>query len=174
MPDIAMTNEAFAEMIADFAREHDVEPDADFIADAGRDYGYVAAWSLPDGRYALAYGDNGQTDYYVADDADDLGQWLIHDNLDSPESVIEVANVRGIAALGEASQDNLGRGYGIMVSRDFYGPTTSHDLARDERGDVIEYATLAEAQEAAEEMDGGDYVTAHNEIGRPTYTVVDL
>lgn len=171
-----LTSEALAEIIVRFARENDVEPDEDFTADAGRDYGYVAAWGMPgDGNgYAVQYGDNGETNYYIASDASDLGQWLIHDNLSgTPEALIEAANVYGLDSLPDVEANNA-NGYAVMVSRNFYGPRTEHDLARDDHGDVVEYATLAEAQEAADEMDDEDYVTANSENGRPTYTVVAL
>ena len=48
-----------------------IGPDSEYTAEAGRDYGYVAAWELPDGGYLISYGDNGTTSHALAEPEDD-------------------------------------------------------------------------------------------------------
>jgi hypothetical protein len=167
------TTTEIAEMIIDFAREHDIEPTDTYTADAGADYGQVEAWELADGTYAVNYNDSGYSRYELAPDADDLAVWLLHEDLHGADRIVETANVRGLDALPEP--DDSRDEYAILVSHDYYGGTSSHDVYREEdSGEVVTYPTLTEAQDAADAMDEGVYVTEHNEIGRPTYTVVAL
>ena len=170
-----MLEDAVAEIVALAMINHRVSPDKTFTADAGMDYGLVEAWQLPSGGYAVQYGDNGQTDYDIALDADDLAEWLLpyREDVDSEAWIIVLANVRGLDAIEKAAPDNAD-GYAILVSRHYYGPRTEHRLARGRRGDVLRNETLDDAQTAADKMDEGIYFTAHNESGRPTYTVVAL
>jgi hypothetical protein len=167
------TTPEIAEMIIDFAREHGIEPTDTYTADAGADYGQVEAWELADGTYAIYYGDNSESRYELAPDADDLAVWLIHEDLHGADRIVETANVRGLDAL--PGPDDSRDEYAILVSHHYYGYTSSHDVYREgDSGEVVSYSTLTEAQEAADAMDEGIYVTEHNEIGRPTYTVVAL
>jgi hypothetical protein len=57
-------------------QSHGIEPDEEFVAAAGRNSGYVAAWQLPDGKYVIAYGNNAKTEYSVVDTVGDLSRWL--------------------------------------------------------------------------------------------------
>lgn len=164
-----------AEIVVLAMIDHGVAPDKTFTADAGMDSGLVEAWKLPSGGYAVQYGDNGQTDYEIAPDADDLAEWLLpqREDVDSEAWIILSANVRGLDVIEKAEPDNAD-GYAVLVSRHYYGPRTEHHLAWGQRGDVLRYETLDDAQTAADKMDEGTYFTAHNESGRPTYTVVAL
>lgn len=155
--------------------EHRVAPDKTFAADAGTEYGLAEAWKLPSGDYAVQYGDNSQTSYGIAPDANDLAEWLLpyRPDVDNETWILSLANIRGLNAIDEAKPDNP-EGYAVLVSRNYYGPRTEHCLASGNHGHVLRYETLDDAQAAANKMDEGTYFTAHNESGRPTYTVVAL
>lgn len=165
-----MTTQTFtsADIVA-ILQERDIEPDETFTAAAGADYGHVAAWDIGRRGYVIAYGDNGQTDYDIADDADDLRAWLIHE-LDDESAAIEAANVDGDA---DACADDC-TSVAIMVLRSWYGPTTTADLARTDDGhaDVRRFATVAEAQEWIDEAEADQYMLSHNEASGPDYVIV--
>jgi len=173
--EIIMLEDEVAEIIILALIEHRVAPDKTFTADAGTEYGLVEAWELPSGDYVVQYGDNAQTNYGIAHDTNDLAEWLLLqcENLDLEDLIVSVANIRGLDAIDEAKPNNA-EGYGVLVSRNYYGPRTEHHLASGDHGHALRYETLDDAKEAADKMDEGTYFTAHNESGRPTYTVVTL
>lgn len=170
------TEEQMAEIVCRMMDEHNAEPSDDYTASAGQDYGYVAAWELPrlfsgrKPRYAVKYGDNGQTNYAVADDIEDLACWLIPDDTseDTPQIV---ANVRGIEAV-DAAPDNYAEPCRILCACDYYGPKTETDWVRDDHGNPIEWPTAGAAQDYIDKEEGGTYYLGHNESGRPTYKIV--
>lgn len=146
-------------------REHNVAPDAEFTASRGKDYGQVNAWSLgDDGRFAIEYGNNGETSCDVADDADDLACWLESPDLDAWETTIQTANVRGESAVYEAADDAEGP-FRVLITHYWYGATESSDLSE-------EFESFESAQEWIDEKELETYFTAHNEIGAPSYKIV--
>ena len=166
--------------IIDTLREHGVEPDADYTADAGSAYGYVEAFRLStrlfDGQYAIAYGDNAQTNFDLTDDADNLYRWLLPggDGSDlGDDRLIAVANVRGIDAITPASSIDEGP-FRVIVTCDFYGPTSTSKWAFDDNDHEREFATLDDAQAWIDETEGETYQLSHNESNAPTYTIVTL
>ena len=170
-----------AQPLIEYIESNGLTPDHEFAADAGRDYGHVEAWLISDpgdrgyAAWAVRYGDNATTrwgHYEGALDDDGLAAWLESPDLAVEDAMLQTATVRGIGALPEPDEDS--DEYRIIVSHDYYDGTSQHSYAVDEVGNPLEYATLAEAEAAAEEMDEGVYVTQHNESGRPTYTVVSL
>lgn len=151
---------------------HGLDPDEEYEADAGRDYGLVRVWQINDNPlYLIAYGDNATTTWDTTDDTSDLAEWLEED-MDYDYLPLQTANVRGLGALPEPNPE--GGEYRIIISHDYYGGATKHAYACDNDGEVLTYDALDDAMEAAEDMDDGVYVTNNNEIGRPTYTVVSL
>ena len=122
----------------------------------------------------IAYGDNGQTNYDIADDADDLACWLEPSDLSAMDTIIQTANVRGSENLTEADGDAEGPFY-IVKTRSYYGPTEISSFVEmdDNIGGPREFKTYEEAQEWIDgEEKKGVYCTSHNESSAPTYTIV--
>lgn len=163
-------NETFSpeEIVAIF-RERDIDPDETFTAAAGADHGHVAAWDVGRRGYVLAYGDGVETDYDVADDADDLRAWLIHE-LDDESAAIEAANIDG--AIDACDEDAVN--VAVMVLRSWYGPRITADLLRTDDGhaDVRRFATAADAQGWIDDAESSAYTLAHNEASSPSYVIV--
>jgi hypothetical protein len=159
-----------AQTLVNILRARDIDPDDTFTAAAGKDYGHVNAWDIdPADGYVIEYGDNGQTNYEFADDADDLRAWLIHE-LDDESAAIEAANVDGdIEPCSDDCTD-----VAVMVLRAWYGPRTTADLAREDdgRATVRRFATVADAQTWIEAAEAEQYVLAHNEASAPDYVIV--
>jgi hypothetical protein len=158
-------------VLASILRTRDIEPDEEFTSAAGKDYGYVAAWELPDGDYLVAYGNNGETNYDVADDADDLACWLESPDLSALDTIIQTANVRG--DIDAAAEDTEGPFY-IVKTRSYYGPTEKSAFVEtdDNFGGPRQFATYADAQEWIDAEEEGIYCTSHNESGAPSYVIV--
>lgn len=160
--------------VADILRERKIMPDDDFTAAAGQDYGYVAAWGLPDGNYLIAYGNNGETNYAIADDADDLARWLEPPDLSDLDEILHTANLYGMtdeASPKEACPDDQGP-FVIIRMRHYYGPVDKGNYIADESsGSAREFDSYKEAKAWIEEEEGV-YCTAHNESGAPTYHIV--
>ena len=169
MPDKTFT----AAEIARVFRNRSIDPDADFTATAGKDYGYVAAWELPSGGYILAYGNNGETNHDVVNDTDDLACWLESPDLSALDTIIQTANVRGIENVEEAAENAEGPFF-IIRSRSYYGPIEESRFVEtdDNIGGPMKFQTYAEAQEWIDNEEAETYCTAHNESGAPEYTIV--
>jgi hypothetical protein len=170
-----MTQTTFtANDIASILRERDIEPDYDFTAESGQDYGYVAAWNLPSGDVLVQYGNNATTDYAIADvnDSDDLAAWLESDDLNGLDRIVQTANVRGSGEVEEAEEDAEGPFY-VLITHDWYGPTETSSIAMDEYGqNNLEFATWQDAQDWIDAADEGIYTLSHNESGAPSYKIV--
>lgn len=166
-----MTSTLTLNQLATIFRDRAIDPDDEFEAAAGRDYGYVAAWALPNGDYLIQHGNNGQTDYAIADDADDLAAWLESPDLSTLDAAIQTANVRGEDEVPEADDDANGPFY-VMTTRYWYGATESSDLVRDDRGDPMEFVTRQAAQDWIDEAVDGTYYLSHNESGAATYKII--
>ena len=169
------TETELAEIIIDTLRENGVEPTDDFTADAGKDYGYVAAYELTSGKgYAIAYGDNGQTNYAIAETADDLGDWLISQDLSGLDLLRNRASVFGIETVDAAPEDSTNL-CAVLISRDYYGPHSEISVAMEDNGQrEAEFDNAAAAQAWIDEAEEDTYVLSHNESSRPTYKVVEL
>lgn len=169
-----------AEAVCKALEYNDVEPAAEFTAMAGRDYGMVRVWRISDsGACAIKYGDNGTTNYELSayvdvDDEREIGEWLLSDDLDGVDKHIAFANIFGLAKIEEPDDDDGVAACAVLVEHDYYGGVTKTDAARDDRGDVMEFASAAEAQAWIDEEESDSYVTQHNETGRPSYKVVAL
>lgn len=152
-------------------RTRGIEPDEEFTSAAGRDCGYVAAWELPSGDYLVAYGDNAETNYDVADDADDLACWLESPDLSALDTIIQTANVRG--NIDAATEDAEGPFY-IVQTRSYYGPTEESAFVAtdDNTGEPRQFTSYADAQEWIDEEEEGIYCTGQNESGAPSYVIV--
>lgn len=160
-----MTTNFTTSQLIDTLREHKVEPSESFTAAAGRDYGHVNAWMLADGCMAIEYGNNGETNYDVADDADDLPSWLESPDLDAWDTMVQTANVRGESAVDEADENAEGP-FRVLKTRYWYGSTETSDLTEKE------FDTFENAQEWINEQEAGTYCTSHNESGAPSYKIV--
>lgn len=153
--------------------DHQVAPDEDYTSAAGKDFGYVAAWQLPDGGYAVQYGNNGSTDYAIADDADDLACWLESPDLDGLDAIIQTANVRGADDVDEADEDADGP-FHILATRDWYGHTETSRFVADGRGNPIEFSDRDEAQRWIDDAEDGVHTLSHNESGATSYKIVSV
>ena len=61
--------------------------------------------------------------------------------------------------------------YVIRCKRHFYGPSEEYSLEPDEDGWAEVFGTRHAARDRIAQLDGGVYVTAHNESSRPDYRV---
>lgn len=157
--------------VAEIFDERCIGPDSEYTAEAGRDYGYVAAWSLADGRWLIRYGDNGTTSLDLAEDDDDLACWLESPDLDSLDAIVQTANVRGSSAVEEAEEDAEGPFY-VLRTRDWYGPAEISTLVSDGYSSPAEFSTFQDAQDWIDAADDGVYILSHNESGAPSYKIV--
>jgi hypothetical protein len=149
-----------------------ISPDEEFTAAAGADYGSVSAWQMPSGKYVISYGDNGQTEYSVADEVDDLAVWLEHPDLSGLDQIVERANVRGASSIKSASPDDDGPFY-ILRTRSYYGPTErSEILVGDDFYSPLEFESYEDAENWINNGKSLVYYLANNEIGRPENKIV--
>ena len=148
-------------------RDHGVDPDDEYTAAAGKDYGYVAAWMLPDGRAVIQYG----SEYEVADDTDDLPAWLESTDLCGLDAITQTANVRGAEEVPAADPEGDGPYY-ILATRYWYGASETSSIVQDDWGNPLEFATYADAEAWIAAADNASYCTAHNESGREHYKIV--
>lgn len=149
-----------------------IGPDSEYTAAAGQNYGYVAAWELPDGGYLISYADNGTTSHALAEDADDLACWLESPDLDSLFTILQTANVRGREAVEEAEEDAEGPFY-VLRTRYWYGPAEISTLVSDGySSSPAEFSTFQDAQDWIDAADDGVYILSHNESGAPSYKIV--
>lgn len=147
-------------------RAHGAEPTSSFEAASGKDYGFVNAWELANEEgFAIEYGNNGETNHDVADDADDLACWLESPDLNALDTIIQTANVRGSDAVDAAEEDSDGP-FRVLKTRYWYGATETSDLTDDE------FETFESAQEWVDEQEAKTYCTSHNESGAPSYKIV--
>lgn len=64
----------------------------------------------------------------------------------------------------------------IWVAYDYYSGTCNaptDEYLRDDRGEIMVFATVVEAQAHIDELESGVYYTSHGEAGRPTYTICE-
>ncbi len=161
-----------ANQVAAIFIERAIAPDEEFTAAAGRDFGYVAAWALPEG-WVIRHGDNAQTDYAFSDSGDDLHEWLEYDDLNGLDRIVQTAYVRGEEHVDEADQDAEGPFF-VLITRYWYGPTENSLIAGDDDtgNKAHEFKTWQDAQDWIDGEDEGIYTLAHNESGAPSYKIV--
>lgn len=155
---------------------HSVAPTDEFVAAAGADYGHVLAWALReqdgDASYLIQYGNNGQTDYEIADDADDLAAWLESPDQDALDTLLQRANVRGAQSVEAAAAWDSDLFY-VLRTRYWYGPTETSDVVRVKDSiDPIEFDYYEDAKEWIMEEEHKRYRLSHNESGAPSYKIV--
>lgn len=159
----------YVNQIASIFREHNIEPNKKFEAAAGRDYGYVSAWRLPDGKYLIEVGNNATTEHFVADDADDLAYWL-DDDLHGVDAVVHTANIHG--KVKEASPEAEGPFYIVRTRRFYTGVEISSPVTREGSWEPQEFASYEEASEWIRSEEERVYMLASNEVEPPRYTIV--
>ena len=168
-----MKESEVAEMIIEALKANDVKATKSHTAAGGIDWGHVQAWEITPngGKYAIMYGNNGQTDYALADDIEDLACWLLEDG-DGCGNLEAIANARNEDP-DEVAGDYEGA-VRIIRRCDYYGPTCNYEYITDDNDcQPQEWTTVAEAQEWIDDKESETYHTAHNEVGRPTYFVVE-
>jgi len=153
-------------------RDRGIEPDEEYTAAAGKDYGYVAAWQLADGDYLIAYGNNAETYHAIADDADDLAHWLGVPGLSGLDAILQKANIRGAGSIDEADEDAQGPFY-VIKTRNYYGPIEQSEVVLDDyKDEPMRFEDYEDAMGWIQSEEDEGYTTAHNESGAPTYTIV--
>jgi hypothetical protein len=163
-----------AKIVINYLDDNRIEPDETHTAAHGVDWGQVKAWRMADDLYVIKYGDNGESNYDIAEDTDDLAAWM-EQELDGIDGILQRANNRGITAVDVVVRDEPDTDtYYVLVTRDWLDGTESTSAATNDRGDVLDFACYDEANEWATTDADGDYCLAHNEAGRPTYTIVAL
>lgn len=153
-----------------------VKPDKELVAEAGRNYSYIAAWKY-EGEYLIKHVHEGYTYYNFSEDIKDIDliKWMEWGVDDSVEYALRIAHIRGADAVPEAEE---GEPYvWVLITRNFRDSTKSHNFARDSYSDnddddwkdwksqVTWFKTYAEAQAW---IDGkkADYKPTPNEVGR--------
>lgn len=158
--------------LAAIFRDRDIEPDEEFYAAAGQDYGAVAAWALPDGSWLIAYGDNAWTDYAIDKDPNDMAEWLINKNLPAPWRQAQAANVRGIGAVPEADPAGDGPCY-ILRTRDYNGMREYSAIVLDDNSDPRQFVGYADAAAWIAEAEGATYWLGPDDACLPSYKIVE-
>jgi hypothetical protein len=170
-----------AEIIIAALRANGVEPDSEHTACGGKDWGHVKCWPIRANKmeYAIEWGDNGSTYWEITGDDSDLSAWLISDDFD----LVDIANATDetpdaldadaetedspipcrIIALS-CYNNNEGR-YSWVTSADVKDGSSADDVGH-------EFASIAEAQAWIDADESETYYLAHNEAGRPDYTIV--
>ena len=123
--------------------------------------------------WALQYGDNAGTNYTFADTISNLNEWVMPDDLTGIYRLIHQANMLGIDAVEEATEEDEGPFY-ILMSRSYYGPFAVTRYIPDETNYIepLEFVTIKEAQEWIDKEESGVYHTSHNEPERPECKIV--
>jgi hypothetical protein len=151
-----------------------VEPDAEYTAAAGPDYGWVKVWKIEDG-YVVQYGDSDNTyaafEKNISLDDDELASWLEWQDLDRLESIEQRANVRGADAIPAAGGDEDGPFY-VLVTRYWYGPHEISGFVTDDSGEPLVFDAIEDAYAWLKRIDSEIYHLAHGEYARPAYKVV--
>jgi hypothetical protein len=161
-----------AEIVISCLEDNRIEPDETHTAAHGVDWGQVKAWRMADNLYVIKYGDNGATNYDIAEDADDLAAWM-EQELDGLAAIIQRANNRGITAVDVVVRDEPDTDtYYVLVTREWLDGTESTSAATNDQGDTLEFADYGAANIWADSDADGDYCLAYGEAGRPTYTIV--
>lgn len=158
-----------AKTVVETFREHNIKSDFFYIAE-NHSYGMVDAWEMSDGKYVIEFKNNGYSDYVISENIDDLPFWLENPSLDGIDRVIQAANVRGIKAVETTPDDS--KDIYVLITRHWYGPSSSTDVVRNYDGDPIVFDDEKSAQWWIDDASSGPYHTSHNEIGTPTYTIV--
>jgi hypothetical protein len=160
-----------ADQAVDDLTKAGIEPVAEYVAAAGRDYGWAKAW-LTDGRYVVQYGDNANTYAELAEDIDDLAEWFELWTLSGLDALVHTANIRGADAVPEAKEGDEGPFY-VLETRYWYGATETSSLVMDETGrEPLEFESIDEARAWIDRADSEVYHLSHNESSRPSYKVV--
>jgi len=155
--------------------EEGIEPDAEYVAAAGFDYGWVKVWQVED-KFVVHWGDNTNSYAVLKDDVDlddhSLAEWLEDDSLYGLEAILHTANIRGANAVPEAEETDEGPFY-VLRTRYWYGATETSDVIMNNSGrEPLAFETLREARAWIERADSGVYYLAHGECARPSYKVV--
>lgn len=156
--------------------EHGIEPLIDFTAADGKEFGYVAAWKM-DGGYLIQYGNDAGTYYDYSEDADDLAAWLESQDLNTLDTLLQTATVRGIDAV-EAADKNADGPFYIIITRYWYNPAGCPELTEtstylvDNREQPIAFQAYQCAQDWIKNEENNGYARSHNERFRPDYTIV--
>jgi len=164
--------------LASIFRARGIKPDKEFIAAAGRDYGYVAAWELIDKQYLIVYGDNIKTYCAVAhaEDADDLAWWLEYPETSYLHSIIHMANLRGPKYIYEAEAKDDSDGPFYIVKTCHYsgssGPIQQSKFVASDEGDPRKFETYEDALMWIQDVEDKGNITAPNETFPPFYTIV--
>ena len=153
------------------------EPDFEYAAAAGRDYGQAKAWQI--GReWLIAESHGDETIYFMDDlvvDEDSLAD-ILEDvgDIDTPlDRLVHRANVRGIKTIEPAKSDDAGP-FVILKTRYYYGASEMTTALKDEDGEIQEFASYKEAAKYISEIESEVYRLSHNESGRPIYTIISL
>jgi hypothetical protein len=153
-----------------------VEPDAEYTAAAGPDYGWVKVWKV-EGGYVVYWGDSGDSCAVLEedidlDDIDGLAAWIEWGDCVDLDAIVRRANVRGADAVPEADQGSEGPFY-VLETRQWYGATETSDVILDESGrGPLEFETYEQAREWINAADDDVYRLSHNESSRPSYKVI--
>ncbi len=172
---------------------YNVTPDYTFIAAAGKEFGYVAAWDLL-GQYLIQIVESQEIDYTFADDVDDLASWLELPDYPSHEFLVEKANacgmtiehvrricavdmlvlkanVRGIDYFGPADEDANAPFY-VLRTRYWEDQTETTESIKNKNGEPIEFGTYKDAQVWIDNACNNIYTLSQNEITVPSYKIV--
>lgn len=173
------TSAQTAHSIVTALRHHDVPPGAEFTSASGLNHGHVEAWAIDDDKHVVAYGNNGQTDYEIADgeieDAD-LAVWLLTDGygdndlgraaVGGPDCISQPTSGEVKVIRHKHMQDSCGNG-------DEYTCIAPEECAQDWDSATV-YASPEEALAAIEIICPVDdlYWLEHNEMERPSFYIV--
>jgi hypothetical protein len=152
--------------------ERGIDADKAFLAAAGEYTGYVLAWELPWGEYLIMYGNenNGDRNYEVTDNADDLPSFLEDKTLYGLAAILQTANVRGPEYIKPAPDDAEAPFY--IVKTRYWIDGKINDVVEDDDKRPRRFSTYSEAKAWIDAVKERPYENVPDEVGPPSYVIV--
>lgn len=170
-----------AEFIIDTLKLHNVRPVDEFIAIAGRNYGYATAYKIHgEPPYVVEYGDKGARTYAFCNDLYELELLLRTDGLSWLDFAIKMANLSGIKYIASADKADSGPFY-IMITKHYHGhrdPFMVHagtkitDFYRSNSSKLVKFERFSDAQGWIKYLELHRDRLEPNEAAYPIYKII--
>jgi hypothetical protein len=164
----------YAQKLIETLDANGVPPTVDYVAYAGQDYGYAAAWPTCTKEWVVRLTSGGESSYCLVDeepDAAELAEMLAYDYRPTGwDYYMYRAEILGPSGLKAHSGADT---YRILVVRHYYGRPDKLAWLCDEAGDPWEDTRdCREAVLTCRSKSEAPYELGHGESSRPSYYVV--
>lgn len=139
-----------AEYIIDTLKLHNIMPVNEFIAVAGRNYGYVDAYKIHgDPPYAVQYGDKERYSYGFTEHPDTVKILLFPEGLNVLDYAIKMANLFGISCISNTAKNEPAPFYVLIARhyRDYIRRTDITDVLRNNDNAPVKFEQLKDARD---------------------------